>query len=124
MSGKKKAEKPITLAQAQAVIAAHSEAEYAKKVAAAQKYVGRCYRTQNSYSQSEKWWLYGRVESIDAIGWPKGLTFQRTTSGQITVEPSSPIHVGAEWEEITETEFWSQAARHLGMVEGLLLKSK
>lgn len=51
-----------------------------------EKLVGKCFRYENSYSATEKWWMYTCVTGIAADGRLLGSTCQQATSGQITFE--------------------------------------
>lgn len=118
MTGRKKAKaandaKPrISLDEARAVIMAHSEAENEKRRAEMLPMVGLYFRTTNAYGPGDKWWLYARVTRVDALGWPHGWSFEKTSDDEVLVKPDQPVHIkSGGWREISAAEFWGQAAR-------------
>lgn len=106
----------ITLEQAQAVVNAHREAEFAAKIKASRKLIGRCFKYRNTYGTGDKWWLYALATEVDSLGRLLGLSFQHTSHDAIEIElKSSAIGIGgvitAGWTEIKPTEFWEAAAQ-------------
>lgn len=106
----------ITLEQAQAVVNAHREAEFAAKIKATRKLVGRFFKYRNSYGTGDKWWLYAHATEVDSLGRILGLSFQHTSQDIIEIElKTSAIGIGgvitAGWEEIEPSEFWEAAAQ-------------
>lgn len=101
----------MTLKQAQEVISAHREAEYAAKAEKARTYIGRFFKYRNSYGSGDKWWLYGMVTAATDYGAPTGVTFQRPSDNRLEVRLEDQIAVDhGGWIEIDSAEFWKHAA--------------
>ncbi len=54
--------------------------------------IGKCYKYLNSYSGSEKWWLYVKIISSDKHGWFRAEKIQRDCDKKIIYEPSDLLH--------------------------------
>lgn len=56
------------------------------KISTNLKLIGKCYKFRNSYSQSEKWWLYIKIVGIEKDGDLIIHKFQKDNYGRIEIE--------------------------------------
>lgn len=106
--------KRVTLKAAQAVIAAHRQAEEDKKAAANRLLIGRFFKYRNCYScpdtEADYWWLYATVTGVTEFGSCNGWSFQHTATNEWNLQHDE--HLGTipqGWQEITAVEFWHAA---------------
>ena len=95
--------------------------EEAQKQEQNSKYVGRCFKFNNSYGSGERWYLYARI--IDAGDyWPTGVTFQHTSSDTIEIRTDKGMTSLESWEEISLAEYqaaWKQIMADVAKVANL-----
>lgn len=100
------AERVLELAHG--VIGRHRDNEQRRKNAA---HVGRFYRYRNCYScpqrESDYWWVYHSVLSIDEHGSLNGWSFQTDKDGKVTVFPRDFLSPVLLQEEIEEVDFYA-----------------
>lgn len=62
-----------------------------ERMNAANRLVGKCFKYRNCYSCPEKdsdyWWLYVRVLSVDTDGYTSGVSFQTDSRGACEIKP-------------------------------------
>lgn len=113
----------ITLEQAKEVLAAHHEAARVARIAENQQYVGKFYRYRNSYGvggDSKSWWLYAAIIGVDEGGTLLGWTFQQTSEGNISIEPTGTVYPWSGYEEIPASVFQRAALKVLSVAVGRL----
>lgn len=73
------------------------------------KYLGKCFKTKNSYGGDRKpWFMYEVVDSIIYPNEFKGRRFQTTEDGQRIIEFKLNGYLSLLGKEITKTEFNKQ----------------
>lgn len=110
--------------RARALLNTVRDLDEAEKVAKMRDHIGRFFKYRNCYStpqsESDRWWLYGCVQSAEAYVGAKGFTFQRASDNRIEIELDARIHVEMGWKEISFEEFWDAAGELRDFVIGLL----
>lgn len=73
------------------------------------KYVGKCYKLKNCYSDKERWYEYLKVMKLDKDNNLECLLFRKDTKGELIIQRnySTPHYSSLRkvWKEITEQEF-------------------
>ena len=96
------------LAQAAAIRERENAKKLRESVDQLRKLVGRCFRYRNSYGCGDTkgpWWTWMRIESVDADGGFRALSFEVDNSGRITVKPNEwSMSLLEGYKEVTEAE--------------------
>lgn len=108
MDAKEKVRLQKIIRGAQQVI---SNAEDAERIAKNKKFVGKCFRSRNSYSGGNPgWWNYRKITGVDKDGNLLVLTFEDDTEGRINIHRDNYYHDGylIDCHPITNYEFKRQ----------------
>ncbi len=101
-----------------------SAIQYQERRRAHERLIGKCYKFRNSYSCPEKesdyWWLYRKITSMDEFGWLNTFEFQKDRSGQITIrEENLKVAESSEDIPISHAEFneaWDALRKHIDQI--------
>jgi hypothetical protein len=73
------------------------------------KYEGKYFKCRNSYScpkdDSERWWMYMKIEKVDQLHQMSGCTFQTDMYGRVIMEQKPSLSEAVCEIEITKKEF-------------------
>jgi hypothetical protein len=100
-------------------------ADTRKRLAAAQRLIGKCFKYRNCYSCPEKesdyWWLYVRVLSVDTDGYASGVSFQHDSRGHLEIKPevSAWIDKNGGYVPITFLEWHAALSDFMARVEAM-----
>lgn len=79
-----KTEDDAVLAQAAAIREKRSNEEIARKIKAAQKIIGKCFRASNSYGyHSKRWMIYVLITGVGEHGWLEIAQFETDGYGDV-----------------------------------------
>ncbi len=85
------------------------------------KFEGRYFKYRNCYScpkdESERWWMYVKVEKITELRWMHGFTFQTDMYGKIFVERKGTLSERDCQVAITKKEFDAAYKKMLKQIE-------
>ncbi|KKM59287.1 hypothetical protein LCGC14_1548290 [marine sediment metagenome] len=80
-----------------------------KKLKENTKLIGKCFKYRNSYSapeeESDYWWLYYKVISVNRHGICMAMRFQTDKHGRIEIEKERYFVLSDRYIKITEEEF-------------------
>jgi len=73
------------------------------------KYEGKYFKYKNCYScpkdDSERWWMYIKIEKVNQLRWMQGFTFQTDKDGKVTIEQECSLSESICQVAITKKEF-------------------
>lgn len=72
------------------------------------KYLGKYFKTRNSYGSGKKWWVYTKVESISFPNSFKGKTFQTVCDGKREIDFNYNGYLTSLDAEISKSEYTKQ----------------
>jgi len=85
------------------------------------KYEGKYFKYRNCYScpkdESEKWWMYVKVEKVTQLRWMQGFTFQTDMYGKVAIEQEKALSESSCQVAITKKEFDAAYKRMLKRIE-------
>lgn len=86
--------------------------------------IGKCFKYRNSHSLPEKesdyWWLYIKILSLNEYGICSGIAFQTDKDGRIDIETREYINLSSGYIEIPKKEFeeeWAELAMSIMSIE-------
>lgn len=85
------------------------------------KFEGKYFKYRNCYScpkdESEKWWMYVKVEKVTQLHQMQGFTFQTDMYGKVSVEQEKSLSESSCQVAITKKEFDAAYKRMLKRIE-------
>lgn len=86
------------------------EIERKERIKALRSRVGKCFKYRNCYScpkdESERWWLYAAVLSIDKDGYLETIQFQTDKDGRLDIKRDTQFgDMAGNWFLISRHEF-------------------
>lgn len=89
------------------------------------KYEGKYFKYKNCYScpkdESERWWMYVKIEKVTQLRWMQGFTFQTDKDGKVTIEQERALSESSCQVAITKKEFdaaYKRMLKRIGTIYG------
>jgi len=89
------------------------------------KYEGKYFKYKNCYScpkdETERWWMYVKVEKVTALRWMQGFSFQTDMYGKVAIKQEKSLSESTCQVAITKKEFdaaYKRMLKRIGTIYG------